>query len=69
MDHGQQTLQRTLEQGAFAITVEVNPPKGTNVTNLLETLKVLVGHVHGMNVTDNTAAVMRASSVAVARLI
>ena len=68
MDHGRQTLRRTLEQRTFAITVEANPPKGTNVTNLLETSKALVGRVHGVNVTDNTAAVMRASSIAVSRL-
>lgn len=68
MDHGRQTLRRTLEEGVFAITVEANPPKGTNVTNLLETSKALVGRIHGVNVTDNTAAVMRASSIAVSRL-
>lgn len=58
-----------MEQGEFAITVEMNPPKGTNVSVLLETAKALVGRVHGINVTDNTAAVMRASSVAVSRLL
>lgn len=69
MKDGRQTLRRTLEQGEFAITVEVNPPKGTNVSNLLETAKALVGRVHGVNVTDNTAAVMRASSIGVSRLL
>ena len=69
MNDGRQTLRRTLEQGEFAITVEINPPKGTNVSALLETAKALVGRVHGINVTDNTAAVMRASSVAVSRLL
>ena len=47
----------------------MNPPKGTNVSNLLETSKALVGRVQGVNVTDNTAAVMQASSVAVSRLL
>lgn len=63
------TLRQALEQGEFAITVEVNPPKGTNVSNLLERSKALLGRVHGVNVTDNTAAVMQASSVAVSRLL
>lgn len=69
MSDERQTLRQALEQGEFAITVEVNPPKGTNVSNLLETSKAWVGWVHGVNVTDNTAAVMQASSVAVSRLL
>ncbi len=63
------TFQHTLARGQFAVTVELNPPKGTNVSGLLETAKSLRGRVHGINVTDNTAAVMRASSVALARLL
>ena len=69
MKDGQYLLRRTLEQGKFAITVEVNPPKGTDMSHILKTTKPLVGCIHGINVTDNTAAVMRASSVAVARLL
>jgi len=69
MKDARHTLRRALEQGEFAITVEVNPPKGTNVLGVLEASKALVGLVHGINVTDNTAAVMQASSVAVSRLL
>lgn len=69
MSSERHTLRRVLEQGEFAITVEVNPPKGTNVSGVLEASKALVGRVHGINVTDNTAAVMQASSVAVSRLL
>jgi len=69
MNDGRQTLRRTLEAGQFAVTIEVNPPKGTNMANVLETTKALIGRVHGVNVTDNTAAVMRASSIAVSRLL
>ena len=63
------TLQHTLAQGQFAVTVELNPPKGIDVSELLETAKSLSGRVHGINVPDNAAAVMRASPVAVARLL
>ena len=63
------TLPHTLAQGQFAVTVELNPPKGTDVSELLETAKSLSGYVHGINVPDNAAAVMRASPVAVARLL
>lgn len=69
MENGRQNLRRSLEKGEFAITVEVNPPKGTNVSGLLETSRALIGCVHGINITDNTAAIMRASSVAVSRLL
>jgi len=63
------TFRHALTQGQFAVTVELNPPKGTHVSGMLETARALSGLVHGINVTDNTAAVMRASSVALARLL
>ena len=69
MNTHQSTLNHTLAQGQFAVTVELNPPKGTDVSGLLETAKSLSGRVHGINVPDNAAAVMRASPVAVARLL
>lgn len=62
-------LKEVLDRGGFAVTVEYNPPKGTNIAGLLENAKGLVGRVHGVNVTDCTAAVMRASSVSVCRLL
>lgn len=62
-------FQQVLDSGTFAVTVEVNPPKGTVVSSLLESAKALVGLVHGVNVTDNAAAVMRAGSLSVCRLL
>jgi 5,10-methylenetetrahydrofolate reductase len=62
-------LKEVLDQGQFAVTIEYNPPKGTNISSLLESAKGLVGRVHGVNVTDNTAAVMRAGSLPVCRLL
>lgn len=62
-------LGDVLDRGQFAITVEYNPPKGTNVTTLLDNAKQLLGRVHGVNVTDNTAAILRASSISVCRLL
>lgn len=69
MSRGQRRLREILDRGTFAVTVEYNPPKGTNVTALLASAKSLVGHVHGVNVTDNTAAIMRASSLSICRLL
>jgi 5,10-methylenetetrahydrofolate reductase len=66
---GPRRLKEVLDRGEFAVTVEYNPPKGTNITALLANAKSLVGRVHGVNVTDNTAAVMRASSLSISRML
>lgn len=52
-------LREALEKGEFAITAELEPPKGTDLTKVLANAKELVGKVHGVNVTDNQTAVMR----------
>lgn len=62
-------LREVLDQGRFAVTIEYNPPKGTNIAGILDNAKRLIGRVHGVNVTDNTAAVVRAGSLPVCRLL
>ncbi len=62
-------LKDVLDQGQFAVTVEYNPPKGTNISGVLDNARQLLGRVHGVNVTDNTAAVVRAGSLPVCRLL
>lgn len=69
MSEGPHRFKEVLDRGGFAVTVEYNPPKGTNIAGLLASAKALVGRVHAVNVTDNTAAVMRASSLSVCRLL
>jgi methylenetetrahydrofolate reductase (NADPH) len=69
MSREPQRLIDVLNRGMFAVTVEYNPPKGTNISSVLENAKQLVGRVHGVNVTDNTAAVVRAGSLPVCRLL
>jgi 5,10-methylenetetrahydrofolate reductase len=69
MSREPQRLIDVLNRGTFAVTVEYNPPKGTNISSILENAKQLVGRVHGVNVTDNTAAVVRAGSLPVCRLL
>ncbi len=68
MNHARSRLTTILAQGQFAVTVEFNPPKGCDISGMLDVTKSLLGRIHGVNVTDNTAAVMRASSLAVCRL-
>jgi len=62
-------LRDVLESNKFVTTVEYNPPKGTDVSVLLENAKALLGKVHGVNVTDNTAAILRAGSMSICRLL
>jgi 5,10-methylenetetrahydrofolate reductase len=62
-------LKEILDRGEFAVTVEYNPPKGTGTTAILDNAKLLLGRVSGVNVTDNTAAIMRASSLSLCRLL
>ena len=45
-------LRETLESGKFAVTTEMAPPKGTDLSHLLKCAKPLVGRVHAANVTD-----------------
>ena len=62
-------LRETLESGKFAITTEMAPPKGTDLSHLLKCAKPLVGRVHAANVTDMQSAVMRTSSLATCKLL
>ena len=69
MSTGPRRLKDVLDRGEFAVTIEYNPPKGTNISSIVESAKSLIGRVNGVNVTDNTAAVMRASSLSVSRIL
>jgi methylenetetrahydrofolate reductase (NADPH) len=60
-------LQKVLEAGAFALTAEVTPPRGGDVSRTLAAAEALRGRVHAINVTDGSRAVMRMSSLAVCR--
>ena len=56
-------LRQRLESGQFVVTSEMEPPKGTDLTEFLATAALLKGKVHAVNVTDNQRATMRMSSV------
>ena len=62
-------LQQALEVGSLAITAEVMPPRGADVSGILAHARLLKGRVHALNVTDGSRAVMRMSSLAVCRLL
>jgi len=62
-------LQQALDQGRFAITAEVMPPRGGDPARTLEAARALSGWVDAVNVTDGSRAVMRMSSMAMCRLL
>jgi methylenetetrahydrofolate reductase (NADPH) len=62
-------LQQALAVGSFAVTAEVMPPRGGDVSGTLAHARALRGLVHAINVTDGSRAVMRMSSLAVCRLL
>src|SRR6059036_4064666 len=66
---GVRRLREVLESSEFVTTVEYNPPKGTDITPIMDNAKALLGKVHGVNVTDNTAAILRAGSLSVCRML
>src|SRR5262249_48185832 len=62
--------RRLSDSGEFVVTVEVEPPKGVDVTASVAGARVLKGAgVDAVNVTDNPMARLRMSSIAVAALI
>ena len=56
-------LKTVLENGRFAITAEMAPPKGCDFSKAVETAALLKGKVHGINVTDMQSACLKASSL------
>ena len=56
-------LKTALEQGKFAVTAEMAPPKGCDFSEQLQVAQVLKGRVQGVNVTDMQSACLKASSL------
>ncbi len=56
-------LKTALENGAFAVTAEMAPPKGYDFSHQLEVAELLRGKVQGINVTDMQSACLKASSL------
>jgi methylenetetrahydrofolate reductase (NADPH) len=56
-------LQKTLNEGKFAVTAEIGPPRGANAEVIREKADLLRGCVDAVNVTDNQTAIVRMSSI------
>ena len=64
-----QRFEQKLGKKPFLVTMEVNPPKGTDLSVVLGGVDRVKGFVDAINVTDGSGAIMRASSLAVARAV
>jgi methylenetetrahydrofolate reductase (NADPH) len=62
-------LRETLQAGGFALVVEVKPPKGTDVKEMLSPVSPLQGRVTAFSVPDNEHARLRLAALAAARLV
>ncbi|MHB1274388.1 MAG: methylenetetrahydrofolate reductase [Candidatus Humimicrobiaceae bacterium] len=62
-------LQKALEEGKFAVTCEIGPPKGTDISSVKDTAQILKGLVDAVNVTDLQSSVMKLGSLAVSHLL
>ena len=58
-----------LGQAPWLVTMEVNPPKGTDLSDILRAVERVQGLVDAVNVTDGSGAIMRASPLAVAKAV
>ncbi len=57
-------LEKVLESGAFAVTAEAGPPRGTVAAVVQKKAELLKGCCDAVNVTDNQTAIVRLSSLA-----
>lgn len=55
-----------LESGRFIVTAELNPPKGTDLSDMLRKAELLRGWVDAFNLTDSASAIMTMAPIAAA---
>ena len=64
-----ETLKQRIDAGAFVITCELTPPKGTDLVPLFEKAELLRNLVHAFNLTESHSARMAMEPTAVAHLL
>ncbi len=62
-------LKDSLESGKFTVTCEIAPPKGTDISHIMECIEVLKGKVDAVNVTDFQSAVVRSTSLVTCKIL
>ncbi len=62
-------LEKILSKGLFAVTGELGPPKGNDISVIKRKADLLRGVVDAVNVTDNQTAIVRMSSIATSNFL
>lgn len=62
-------LQKVLEEGYFAVTAEIGPPRSADPEAVREKAKLLKDYVDAVNITDCQTAIVRMSSLASAVIV
>jgi methylenetetrahydrofolate reductase (NADPH) len=62
-------LEKVLEDGKFAVTSELGPPKHADAENIIKKAQYMKGNADAVNLTDNQTSIVRMSSIAAAQLI
>ena len=60
------SFAESLNSGRFLVTAELNPPKGTDLSDMLKKAESLRGWVDAFNLTDSASAVMTMAPIAAA---
>ncbi len=68
-DNPKSNLSTLLSEGEFVVAAELSPPKGVNVERIEQDARILKDYADAVNITDNQAASVRMSSVAVSAII
>jgi methylenetetrahydrofolate reductase (NADPH) len=63
------TFKKSLNSGKFTTVVELQPPKGTNLSEIYEIADLLKGRVGAINVPDLQNEIMRLGSLSVSALL
>jgi len=63
------TFKEALDSEKFVVTVEISPPKGTIIDEVLENIDLLKDKVDALNVADNQDAIMRLNPLSICHLI
>ncbi|MEW5822261.1 MAG: methylenetetrahydrofolate reductase [Cyanobacteriota bacterium] len=56
------TFKEKLQNGEFVVSAELEPPKGTDISEFINKAKIIKPWVDAVNVTDNQRAMLRLSS-------
>jgi methylenetetrahydrofolate reductase (NADPH) len=63
------SFAEAIDSGRFLVTAELNPPKGTDLTDLLRKAERLRGWVDAFNLTDSASAIMTMAPIAAASVL